>query len=213
VDGNNVTPLVVDSIQIFAAQRYSFILTANNPASNYWVRALPNSGTTNFNGGVNSAILRYEGAPVAEPTTSQALSNPMVETNLHPLENPAAPGTPTPGAADVNLNLDIEFDVATLHFTVNNATFTPPNVPVLLQIISGASTPQQLLPPGSVYVLPRNKVIEISIPGGSPGSPVSRRRRLFYFTNTLLFFFILITIYVLIKHPIHLHGVRYNSTN
>lgn len=173
MDGTNVEPLVVDAIQIFVGQRYSFILTANQPVNNYWVRALPNSGTTNFAGGINSAILRYSGAKIAEPTTVSDITNQLVETNLHPLVNPAAPGTPTPGAADVNLNLDIQFNTADLNFTVNNASFVPPSVPVLLQIISGASTPQELLPPGSVYVLPPNKVIEISMPGGSPGSPVS----------------------------------------
>jgi iron transport multicopper oxidase len=97
----------------------------------------------------------------------------MLETNLHPLSDPGAPGIPIPGAADVNLNLDIEFSITNLEFTVNNATFIPPTVPVLLQILSGAQTAQDLLPSGSVYVLPPNKVIEISIPGGSIGSPVS----------------------------------------
>jgi iron transport multicopper oxidase len=102
----------------------------------------------------------------------------MLETNLHPLSNPGAPGVPTLGAADVNINLDIQFPFTDLKFKVNGATFIPPTVPVLQQIISGAQTAQDLLPPGSVYVLPPNKVIEISIPGGSIGSP----------------------------HPIHLHG-------
>lgn len=172
MDGVNVQPLIVDSIQIFAGQRYSFILNANQPITNYWVRALPNSGHTNFTGGINSAILRYTGAPFDEPTTTQALNNPLVETNLHPLVNPAAPGIPKPGAADVNLNFEIGFNFTAMQFTVNNASFTPPSVPVLLQIISGASTPQELLPNESVYVLPPNKVIEISMPGGSVGSPV-----------------------------------------
>jgi iron transport multicopper oxidase len=97
----------------------------------------------------------------------------MVETDLHPLTNAAAPGVATVGAADVNINLDIEFDTTNLLFTVNNATFVPPSVPVLLQIMSGAMTATDLLPSGSVYVLPPNKVIEISMPGGSVGSPVS----------------------------------------
>lgn len=141
--------------------------------NNYWIRALPPGG--NFTGGINSAILRYQGAPDAEPTTSQDISNLLVETNLHPFKDPAAPGIPTRGAADVNLNLDIQFNLQEGEFTVNNATFIPPPLPVLLQIISGSKTPQELLPPGDVYVLPPNKVIEISIPGGSPGSPVSNK--------------------------------------
>jgi len=114
-----------------------------------------------------------------EPTTvQQDLVNPMIESNLHPLKNPAAPGIAKPGAADVNLNFNIGINAQGTGFIVNNASFTPPSVPVLLQIISGASTPQELLPSGSVYVLPPNKVIEITIPGGSPGGP----------------------------HPFHLHG-------
>ena len=173
MDGNNVQPLVVDAIQIFAGQRYSFILTANQPVNNYWMRALPNLPNATFTGGLNSAILRYRGAPHVEPITSQNITNPLVETNLHPLTDQVAPGIPEPGAADVNLNLDIQFNSQEHEFTVNNASFVPPSVPVLLQIISGSLTPQELLPSGNVYVLPRNKVIEISMPGGSAGGPVS----------------------------------------
>lgn len=177
VDSIDVTPLTVDSIQIFAGQRYSFILTANQPVGNYWVRANPNRGTTGFVGGLNSAILRYSGAAVADPTTSQTpFSNPMLETNLHPLVSPAAPGLPTPGGVDVAHNLAITFGGG--RFSINGASFTPPTAPVLLQIMSGAMTPGSLLPAGSMYFLPPNKVIELSIPGGSAGSP----------------------------HPIHLHG-------
>jgi iron transport multicopper oxidase len=173
VDGVNHMPLVVDSIQIFVGQRYSFILNTNQPVGNYWIRAQPNVGTQGFAGGVNSAILRYWQAPNVDPTTTSSVSNPMIETNLHPLVNAAAPGVPTVGAADVNLELDINFSFTTLKFTVNGATFIPPTVPVLMQIMSGAMTPQALLPPGSVYVLPPNKVVELNIPGGSIGSPVS----------------------------------------
>lgn len=183
MEGDYVTPLVVDSIQIFAGQRYSFILNANQPVDNYWVLAIPNVGTIPFVGGINSAILRYAGAKIADPTIVLDLTNPLVETNLHPLRNPAAPGVPSPGAADVSLNLDIEFSATAKNFTVNNASFVPPSVPVLLQIISGASTAQSLLPSGSVYVLPHNKVIEISMPGGVAGSPVSNKAVSVLFTN------------------------------
>jgi len=140
------------------------------------VRALPNAApfgsslSDPFAGGLNSAILRYVGAPIADPNTTQSLKNPMLETNLHPLVPTRVPGVHKVGGADVNLNLDIQFTGTA--FTVNNATFTPPSVPVLLQILSGAHTAQELLPHGSVYTLPPNKVIEISMPGGSAGSPV-----------------------------------------
>lgn len=109
---------------------------------------------------------------MSDPTSTQTPnSNPLVETNLHTLENPGAPGKPTIGDADVNLNLVIGFTGG--QFTINGAVFTPPTAPVLLQILSGARTADELLPPGSVYTLPRNAVVEVSIPGGSIGAPVS----------------------------------------
>jgi hypothetical protein len=66
-------------------------------------------------------------------------------------------------------------------FTVNGSSFTPtrPFVPVLLQILSGAKTAQELLPPGSVIPVPRNKVIQVSMPGRNVfqfGGPVCHAR-------------------------------------
>ncbi len=172
VDGVNHQPVVVDSIQIFAGQRYSFILRTNMPISNYWIRANPNIGPTGFVGGMNSAILRYSGAPALDPETISTTTKPLLETNLHPLSNIHVPGVPTPGAADVNLNLNFTFDSNLLEFFVNGVTFRQPSVPVLLQILSGAKTAQELLPSGSIFALPPNKVIEISMQSTSPGSPV-----------------------------------------
>ncbi|KAF9031722.1 Cupredoxin [Hymenopellis radicata] len=74
-----------------------------------------------------------------------------METNLHPLENPGAPGLPQAGGADVVLNLALDFDFNTFLFTVNGAPFIPPTAPCLC-------------------VAP-NKVIEIVIPGLAIGGP------------------------------------------
>ncbi|KAJ6623646.1 laccase [Mycena sp. CBHHK59/15] len=119
VDSVNHAPLTVDSIQIFAGQRYSFILTANKPVDNYWIRTVANGGTAGFDNGINSAILRY--------------------TNLHPVGQPPVPGLPVPGGADVTLNLVITLNFTTFKFLINGAEFIPPTAPVLLQILSGAS--------------------------------------------------------------------------
>ncbi|KAF7320625.1 Laccase 1 [Mycena chlorophos] len=192
VEGVNHNQLTVDSIQIFAAQRYSFILKADQKIDNYWIRTVASDGNPvgaqGFANGINSAILRYVGAPIVEPTTPLVEStNPLIETNLHPLDVPGVPppppvpGLPFPGGADVNINLPIVLnstDPNNLTFDINGVAFVPPTVPVLLQILSGAQTAAELLPSGSLYTLPPNKVIEISIPGGSVGAP----------------------------HPFHLHG-------
>ncbi|EGN98800.1 laccase [Serpula lacrymans var. lacrymans S7.3] len=175
-DGVSTEPLQVDSIDILAGQRYSFVLTANQPIANYWIRSLPNTPRATFAGGLNSAILRYKGAPAAEPATIQAISvAPLVESSLHTLIDPGAPGKPVLGAADINIHLRV--DVLNGIFSVNNVSFIPPPIPVLLQILSGARIATEFLPTGSVYVLEPNKVVEVTVEGSEFG-----------------------------PHPIHLHG-------
>ncbi|KAI0646778.1 A fully functional laccase from the Ligninolytic fungus Pycnoporus Cinnabarinus [Trametes meyenii] len=178
-DSVNTQPLEVDSIQIFAGQRYSFVLEANQAVDNYWIRANPSFGTTGFAGGINSAILRYSGAPTQDPTSSQGTSTKALkETDLHPLETMPVPGTAEVGGVDKAINLAFSFNGS--NFFINGATFKPPTTPVLLQILSGAKAASDLLPSGDVYSLPSNATIELSFPAtaNAPGSP----------------------------HPFHLHG-------
>ncbi|KAJ6523652.1 hypothetical protein DFH09DRAFT_1096532 [Mycena vulgaris] len=96
---------------------------------------------------------------------------PLVETALHPLVSSKVPGKHVPGSADVNLRLSIAFNGSAGRYEINGASFDPPTAPVLLQILSGVPTAQEVLPKGSIYELPPNKVVEISIPGGSPRVP------------------------------------------
>ncbi|KAJ4471523.1 laccase [Lentinula aciculospora] len=171
VDGINTEPHTVNFIGIHPAQRYSVVLHADQVISNYRIRALANTGVGahNFTNGVNSAILRYVGAPEEDPTISQPAPSEVVmlrEGDLHPLENPGAPGVPYPGGADMVLNFTLGFDPDTVRFSINGVAFEPPTVPVLLQILSRAQHAQDLLPQGGVYTLPPNKVIEINFFGG-----------------------------------------------
>ncbi|KAJ7503520.1 laccase [Mycena galericulata] len=176
-DGISTEPYSVDSIQIYVGQRYSFILNANQPVGNYWIRANPSTGPPGFAGGINSGVLRYVGAASADPNTTQAtITNAFNEVNLHPLVSPGAPGNPVPGGVNVAKNLNLTFSGG--KFLINNVSFVPPPVPVLLQILSGAETADSLLPAGSVYPLPANSTIELSLPGGVIGG----------------------------GHPFHLHG-------
>jgi len=185
VEGQNVQPLVVDSLQIFVGQRYSVVLEANQPIGNYWIRALPVSPGRDFSDFNNVAILRYDEAdcenPTNDPNVGVPVSTlPLVETNLHPLVPTPVPGNPVPGGADINIQLDVVLDLTSIPpaFEVNGVAFQPPTVPVLLQILSGAQKASDLLPAGSIYGLSPNKSVEISIPGGAVGGP----------------------------HPVHLHG-------
>ncbi|KAJ3482309.1 hypothetical protein NLI96_g7060 [Meripilus lineatus] len=179
-DSVNTQSLRVDRLQIFAAQRYSFILNANQPVGNYWIRALPtNVPNATFDGGLNSAILRYVGAPAQDPTTTMH-PNPvdLRESDLHPFAYTPVPGKPYFGGADVNKVLKFAFDSTARLFTVNGVSFKPPPVPVLLQILNGTQNPHDLLPVGSVIPLPLNATVELQMPGGVVGG----------------------------GHPIHLHG-------
>ncbi|KAI6144387.1 laccase [Pisolithus tinctorius] len=183
-DGNEVEPVVVDSLAIYAGQRYSVVVTADQPVDNYWIRFVSDFPNQTFDGGLNSAILRYNGAPIQDPTTDPGpYVLPFDESALHPLQGSGVPGIPGQGNADVNINLITGLNAAGL-FTVDGVSFVDPPLPVLLQILSGAQNASQLLPNGSVYELPANKTIEISFPatdlnpGGALGGP----------------------------HPMHLHG-------
>lgn len=176
-DGQATRPFTVDSIQIYAAQRYSFVLEANQTVDNYWIRAQPNfANSTTFDNGTNSAILRYHGAKDAEPPTRQIAPGVNItdDTKLSPLTNPAAPGKPVPGGADMVLNLQLGLNLTSGKYLINNVTYLPPSVPVLLQILGGKHAAQELLPKGSVFGLPLNKTIEINFLGGNAlGGPVS----------------------------------------
>jgi iron transport multicopper oxidase len=150
------------------------------------VRAKPNrAAQTTFANGLNTAILRYVGAPATDPTAAVATAPtstlPLQESALVPLgTNLAAPGQPTPGGANKVWNLAITFTNG--QFAINGVPFVNPSVPVLLQILSGAQTPSSLLPTGSIYSISPGDVIELTIPGGTIGAPVC-----FYDTFSLCF--------------------------
>jgi len=164
-DGNAVNPLPVDIVSVYVGQRYSLILEANQPVDNYWIRALPGSYVSNFTNGLNSAILRYSGAPVAEPIIRPWNPvNNVIESNLQSRDNPAAPGLPYPGGADVSINLAWVQNTTNLDYYVNGFTYHPPDTPTLLQILSGGSNIAALASQGTVYTLPPNQVIEVTFP-------------------------------------------------
>lgn len=64
---------------------------------------------------------------------------------------------------------------------MNGANYSPPPLPILLQIASGVTNPSSILPKGSVYGVKRGDIVELRI----------------FATN----------ISTIEPHPFHLHGV------
>ncbi|KAH8995101.1 Cupredoxin, partial [Lactarius hatsudake] len=83
------------------------------------------------------------------------------------------PGNPYPGGGDLNINLVVTPNQEHTRYLVNNVTFKVPDVPVLLQTLSGKHNAADLLPEGSIYPVIGNKSVEVSIAAGAPVGPVS----------------------------------------
>lgn len=68
-DGYDIEPVTVESFIINPGERYDFLLEANQPISNYWVRAVSiEDGKPDH---AVEAILKYRGSPDLEPTTNR----------------------------------------------------------------------------------------------------------------------------------------------
>ena len=101
-------------------------MAANQPVSNYWIRAQPSNINASFANGMNSAILRYAGAPAVDPNTTSTANNLLSEQSLHPLTNPTPPGAPGVGNADINIEFDVAFNLTDGLFSINGVPFAPP---------------------------------------------------------------------------------------
>ncbi|KAG8791727.1 hypothetical protein FRC12_008259 [Ceratobasidium sp. 428] len=155
-------------------------VTANQTATNYWIRAPINASgsSSTLDPSLIKAILRYNGAPATDPTTSQTSGTTLAVSSLKPVENPGAPGGNRP--ADVVIDLKYGgVSGGKTGWQVNGSQYKAPSLPTLLAILSkNATTSADFAPSENTLVLPFNKVVELRIQGSSQG----------------------------FKHPWHLHG-------
>ncbi|KAH0585153.1 hypothetical protein H2248_008411 [Termitomyces sp. 'cryptogamus'] len=172
-DGVATVPHTVDLIEMLAGQRYSVVITADQPVANYWLNAPFTGGSParnlHQNATLSRSILRYKGAPIAEPTTpwtaGPANGTSLVEADLRPLD--AIPACPTFSSAptpDVNITLDLTVVPNAAIWNVNNVSYLPPKVPTLNQILAGADTQVDFNVTENTFVLPANKTVQISFP-------------------------------------------------
>ncbi|KAJ6602828.1 laccase [Mycena vulgaris] len=169
LDGVEHDPTPFQRADIYAAQRISLVLHANQSVDNYWIRAPPTGGSPknnpNFQPNLTLAILRYVGAPEVEPKTEYIPGAKFDDALMHPIasENPGNLGS---GPPDHALTLNITNLLNPPFFDINGISYLSPSLPVLLQMLSGAGKPTDFLPSEQVFLLPPNSIIDITIPEG-----------------------------------------------
>ncbi|KAF9008088.1 laccase [Hymenopellis radicata] len=196
VDGISHEPLTVDSFEILPAQRYSFVLNANQPIDNYWINAPmemhhdsdnANSLTVgvSVDGDNVKSVLHYEGAPDAEPTGGRDLvalkKNDLEEHLLVPLFNAEAPGGSGPAdhVIDLHFTETVNDTTGSRIWTINDESYIPPDLPTLLNIMANNATGMGDFGPNeNTHVLNYNETVELVIHGSAGGH----------------------------THPFHLHG-------
>ena len=144
-DGTVLEPVSVHRLEIAVAQRYSVILTANQTAANYWIRATLNTFCFADNPLLDPAIkgiLSYTNT-TNTPTNNQsadwadALDTQCVDLNattLVPLVAQVAP------PADKMFVVDASFQIganAIDHAFINSTSWIPASVPTLNQAVAG----------------------------------------------------------------------------
>ncbi|KAF7358305.1 Laccase-2 [Mycena venus] len=139
------------------------------------IRAPPTGGNVktnpNFDASLSLAILRYVGAPEVEPTTVDVPGAKLDDALMHPIAS-EGPGNLGSKPADKTIVLNITQPNAPF-FDINGISYLSPSLPVLLQLLSGASQPTDFLPSEQLHVhalcpkllLPSDSIVDITIPG------------------------------------------------
>lgn len=164
-DGFNVQPKTVTSLQTLAGQRYSIVVNANQRVSNYWINAPFTGGNAALNPHQNAtlarAILRYKGAPIADPTTPMTTGptdNPLIEADLRPLR------AETPPPPDVVLTLNLVVTAGKAIWNVNNVSYLSPEIPTLVKVLAGPVDAASFDVTENTFILPANKTVQIEFP-------------------------------------------------
>ncbi|KAJ7210407.1 Cu-oxidase-domain-containing protein [Mycena pura] len=166
-DGVATVPNTVDVLTIFPGQRYSIVAPIRRPDSEHSIDAVIDSGNPahnlNLNATLSRGILRYEGAPNAEPKTPMT-SGPtgpgtvaLDEANLVPLVAEAAP------EPDFNLTFNTFMPVGITTWQINNSSYIPPTVPTLVRVLQGQTQQMDFNQSENTFVFPANKTVQVTI--------------------------------------------------
>ncbi|KAI9343302.1 Cupredoxin [Zopfochytrium polystomum] len=145
VDGFAVEPYTVDAVELNVAQRFSVLVTADQPPSSYWIRAVMFHGPAwtvmSPSAGFNDTVLahfKYAGSPPFLSSTSLPLDAPVVlrDTDLRPI-----PPQPAPSLTANSLHILFSFNFETrsadsfqksyVYLSHHTSSFTTANVSTL----------------------------------------------------------------------------------
>ncbi|KAF9364456.1 hypothetical protein BGX34_001436 [Mortierella sp. NVP85] len=157
-DGVAIQPYDVQRLTIDVGQRYSVVLNTDQRLNNYWVHAVMD--TSRFSGDVSAlntaikAILRYRGAPIASPSGDPKAPPPDGLRDLDPSAlKPLNPQNPPTVDQSIPLYVALKIQENNTPIgSVNDVTWRPPKVPILVQVKS--ATPAGELTPSPMLVLP-----------------------------------------------------------
>jgi hypothetical protein len=144
-----IKPFTTTNLFIAIGQRYDVIISANQKVGNYWFRAEvqdqagPDCGLNANNGNIKS-IFRYQGAPVANPTTTgptyaQRCSDEVVV----PYWDSFVPKGPLEKGGDLNsaINIGVTAGNTVVTWGINTVAMNVNwNQPVLGQVFDGNTT-------------------------------------------------------------------------
>ncbi|KAH6652707.1 multicopper oxidase [Truncatella angustata] len=135
-----IEPYETDSVNVGIGQRYDVIVTANQDAGNYWLRAVPQQtcSATNENTLDIKGIFNYDSVDVADPTTITSISADNCDDE--PVVPFVALNVDDAGLEDV---FDIGIDTTTglFRWTINSNPFLSDwGSPTLQQVADGVST-------------------------------------------------------------------------
>ncbi|KAJ4992510.1 Laccase-2-like protein 4 [Stagonosporopsis vannaccii] len=176
-----VEPFEIDVLDFTMGQRYDVIIEANQEASNYWFRAIPQAAcSNNANSNDIRGIVRYSGSPSGNPTTTAWEANSIddcVDVDHSLLKPHFKHSVVAPELQDPDLAVSVAKDADNLFkWDIGlNSMHVIWNNPSLLQIAQGNATWENA---ENVYLLPEADkwvywVIDTKLP---------------------------------VPHPIHLHG-------
>ncbi|KAJ7251872.1 Cu-oxidase-domain-containing protein [Mycena rebaudengoi] len=166
-DGVATEPHEVNILLIYASQRYSIVVAANQAVGNYWINAAINNESPTHNLNLNSTlsrgILRYEGALDEEPQTP--LTEGPTGTDavmLHEWEIVPLDPIPAP-EPDFNLTFTTSLLANITAWQINNISYIPPSVPTLVRVLQGETQQMDFNKTENTFLFPTNKTIQVKI--------------------------------------------------